>query len=328
MIETRLFPSFKEELPKVEGKVFAITGTTSGTGFVAARTAAELGGEVILLNRKSSRAEGSLAALKEAVPDGNFVPIECDLQDFASVRRAIVDIKSKYSKIYCLANNAGVASLPDKATVDGYDVQMQTNHLAHFLLTAELFPLLQAEADEKGDARIVIHSSNGRLYTPNKRLEEKYLGKNGGNLGGDSDKKLLSGPNWCRYFQSKLANSVFAYALHEKFHAKQSKIRVICCHPGRAETSAGSHMEFEWFVTIIMSAVAPFIRQSSEDGAMGLVLGMMHPKAESGVMYGPANGCKGEAVPNVPPEPYETDPATMEMLWQKSEDATGVKFKI
>lgn len=60
MIETRLFPSFKEELPKVEGKVFAITGTTSGTGFVAARTAAELGGEVILLNRKSSRAEGSL----------------------------------------------------------------------------------------------------------------------------------------------------------------------------------------------------------------------------------------------------------------------------
>ena len=40
-----------------------------------------------------------------------------------------------------LVNNAGVMALPDVVTDDGYDVQMQTNHLSHFLLTSLLWPL-------------------------------------------------------------------------------------------------------------------------------------------------------------------------------------------
>ena len=175
MAKTRWFPEFvKEELPSdVSGKVFVITGTTSGTGFVAAKTAAQLGGEVVMLNRDSSRVADMLDKLKKEVPEGKFVAVECDLQDFSSVRKAIQEIKSKYSKIYCLANNAGIMATPDKATVDGYDTQMQTNHLSHFLITAELLPLLEAEANEAaGDARIVNHSSNARHLTPKHCLEE------------------------------------------------------------------------------------------------------------------------------------------------------------
>ena len=187
---TRLYPKFKAELPNVDGKVFVITGTTSGTGFVAARTAAEKGGTVLLLNRPSPRVTDSLAQLQKAVPQGKFVNIACDLQDFASVRSAIQEIKSKcHGKIYCLANNAGIMATPDRATPDGYDTQMQTNHLSHFLLTAELFSLLQAEAanddDDNGDARIVNHSSIGRSHTAHRGLERQYLERNGGNLGGD-----------------------------------------------------------------------------------------------------------------------------------------------
>jgi len=37
-----------------------------------------------------------------------------------------------------LCNNAGVMALEDQATKEGYDVQMQTNHLSHFLLTREV----------------------------------------------------------------------------------------------------------------------------------------------------------------------------------------------
>ena len=143
---TRLYNKFTKTLPSLEGKTFVITGTTSGTGFVAARTVAEKGGEVVLLNRPSSRATDSLKKLQIAVPNGKFVSIECDLQDFDSVRSAVQEIKSKYTKIYCLANNAGIMATPDAATKDGYDTQMQTNHLSHFLLTAELYPLLEAAA--------------------------------------------------------------------------------------------------------------------------------------------------------------------------------------
>ena len=191
--KTKWFAGFKKQLPRVDGKVFVITGTTSGTGIVAARTVAELGGEVLLLNRKSGRVEESLQRLRRAVPDGKFVNVECDLQNFASVRQAVGEIKAKYQKIYCLCNNAGIMAQPDEATVDGYDTQMQTNHLSHFLLTAELFPLLEAEAKDTGDARIVNHSSMGRDHTQHKGLEEKYFGKNGGNLGGNS----VEGYGWC-----------------------------------------------------------------------------------------------------------------------------------
>ena len=37
------FPQFKESLPSMSSKTVLITGTTSGTGKVAARTVAELG---------------------------------------------------------------------------------------------------------------------------------------------------------------------------------------------------------------------------------------------------------------------------------------------
>ncbi|CAJ1932087.1 unnamed protein product [Cylindrotheca closterium] len=78
--------------------------------------------------------------LQTIYPDATLVPIECDLQSFESVKNAIAEIKSKYSEtgIYCMACNAGIMATPDKATVDGYDTQMQTNHLSHFLLIEEL----------------------------------------------------------------------------------------------------------------------------------------------------------------------------------------------
>ena len=66
----------------------------------------------------------------------------------------------------------------------------------------------------------------------------------------------------------------------------------------------------------------------SEDGAMGLLKGMMHPDAQSGVLYGPKNsGTKGNPVINKPKH-YENDPAAISMLWRTSEAATGVTFSI
>jgi len=321
------FPKFFDTLPRVDGKVFVITGTTSGTGFVAAWSVAKLGGEVLLLNRASQRVKDAMSKLKIMVPDGKFVDVVCDLQDLESVRKAAAEIKSKYKKIYCLSLNAGIMATPDKATKDGYDIQMQTNHLSHFLLAAELYPLLEAEAKETGDARIVTHSSLGRLHTPNSCLEEKYFGKNGGNLGGDSI-KMMGGACFHRYFQTKLANSVFTYGLHEKLKAKNSKVKSLSAHPGASNTNLGEGMTFGCFTDCILAILMPFFAQSSEDGTMGLLKSMVAADAESGVLYGPKNGGpNGPAVAN-PIMPYENDPKAIEMLWKASEEATGVKFNV
>ena len=88
----------------------------------------------------------------------------------------------------------------------GYDTQMQTNHLSHFLLTKELFPLLEKAAKAKGEARVVNHSSSARKM-PSTPLQSKYLGKNGGNLGGNGNSFIFAGARWQRYHQVLLRPS-------------------------------------------------------------------------------------------------------------------------
>ena len=79
-------------------KVVAITGTTSGTGFVCARELAKKGATIILLNRKSERSQSALQQLKESLPEANYDAIDCDLQNLSSVREAIDSIKAKYDE--------------------------------------------------------------------------------------------------------------------------------------------------------------------------------------------------------------------------------------
>jgi short-subunit dehydrogenase len=139
----------------------------------------------------------------------------------------------------------------------------------------------------------------------------------------------MSGPPMHRYAQTKLANSVFSYALHEKLQAKEEykNIRAIAAHPGVADTALFDHMDVGFFMKKIMLPIFKvFMIQSSEDGAMGLVKGMMDSNVESGTLYGPSK-FKGVAVPN-PPKSHETDTQSKEMLWKMSEKAVGVKFDI
>ncbi|MGD1895148.1 MAG: SDR family NAD(P)-dependent oxidoreductase [Cyclobacteriaceae bacterium] len=210
------------------GKVVASTGTSSGTGFVCAREVAKQGATVILLNRKSERAENALRQLQESVPDGKFETIDCDLQNFASVRSAVDSIKAKYDVVDVLVNNAGVMAMKDEATQDGYDVQIQTNVLSHFLITKELFPLMK----KSSEARIVNHSSMARLGGP---LVADYFEQKGGNLGGDGTEEenmSFQGPRWERYHQTNLANATFTYGRKEKLEeANIGSVIPLLAHP-------------------------------------------------------------------------------------------------
>lgn len=313
------------QLPKVlenhgrnlSGKVVAITGTTSGTGHVCAREAAKKGAHVILLNRKSDRSANSLKQLQEAVPNGAFEAVDCDLQNFESVQKAAETIRSKHDVVDILVNNAGVMALKDEATADGYDVQMQTNVLSHFLITKELFPLMK----KSEEARIVNHSSMARLGGP---LQAEYFKKKGGNLGGDGTEEenmSFQGPRWERYHQTKLANAVFTYSLKQKLEeAGISNVIPLLAHPGLAATNlqvtTASEGGMEGDSEMMQQA------QSPEDGAVGIVRCVMDPEAKAGDFFGPTEGWKG--YPDLlPAENLLTDPSNSAINWEGCEKAVG-----
>ena len=301
------------------GKVVAVTGTTSGTGYVCARELAKLGAKVVLLNRSSDRSASSLKSLKEEVPGGSFHSIDCDLQDFESVRNAIEEIKSSYDVVDVLCNNAGVMALPDKATKDGYDVQMQTNCISHFLLTNGLVPLLK-NSDE---ARVVNHTSMARLGSP---LEEKYFEQRGGNLGGDGteeENSSFTGPRWQRYHQTKLANCAFTYGLKSKLEENGiTNIKTMIAHPGLAATS----LQITTAKTGGMDANAGLMNhaQSQEDGATGIIRACCDPEAESGNFYGPQQWTGFPEL--LTPEDSLSDPENIRINWEGCEAAVG-KFE-
>ncbi len=301
-------------------KVVAITGTTSGTGFVCARELAKKGATVILLNRKSERSQSALQRLKESVPEAKFDAIDCDLQNLKSVREAIDEIKSKYAVIDVLVNNAGVMALKDQATVDGYDIQMQTNVISHFLITKELFPLLR----KSNEARIVNHSSMARLGGP---LKMEYFERNGGNLGGDEAEEEtpgFRGPRWERYHQTKLANAVFTYGLKNKLkEANISNIIPLLAHPGLSRTN----LQVTTAEDGGMDAQSEFMNQaqSAEDGATGIIRAAMDPEAQPGNFYGPTAGWTG--YPDlITPEDLLLDESNINVNWEGCEKAVG-KFE-
>ena len=218
-------------------------------------------------------------------------------------------------------------AMEDAATSDGFDVQMQTNHLSHFLLTKELFSALEKAAELRDEARIVNHSSIARF---GKKLNAKYLEKNGGNLGGNGSSMFFGGARWGRYQQTKLANAAFTSCLHEKLQIANPKIKTMVAHPGLATTSlhdttVGDGGMSSWSTGLMMKA-----GQSMEDGAIGIIKCMADPEAKSGTFRGPGSGKMAMKGPVVAfdLEDFYNNQETRDLLWNKSCEAIGETFDI
>ena len=86
--EAKLPSSFRKQLaklPSMMGKVIAITGCTTGTGFCLAQVAARQGAKVLMLNRPSARAEKALNLMKET--GASVAHVDCDLTSFGRCAR-------------------------------------------------------------------------------------------------------------------------------------------------------------------------------------------------------------------------------------------------
>jgi NAD(P)-dependent dehydrogenase (short-subunit alcohol dehydrogenase family) len=115
-------------------RIVLITGASSGIGLAAAVDLARRGDQVVLVGRDPAR----LQAAGDRVRDASGERPELFRADFAvldDVRRVAEKLRAAYDRIDVLANNAGAIVLQPVTTVDGFELSIQANHLAPFLLS-------------------------------------------------------------------------------------------------------------------------------------------------------------------------------------------------
>jgi NAD(P)-dependent dehydrogenase (short-subunit alcohol dehydrogenase family) len=141
---------------KLQGKVALITGASSGIGVETARALKTAGMLVFGAVRNLEKAQ---AALKDDLEPGHLELLKVDMNSLASVRACAGEFPSKSNQLHILVNNAGVMITPEGKTADGFELQFDTNHLAHFLLFQLLKPTLLASATPEFSSRVISLSS-------------------------------------------------------------------------------------------------------------------------------------------------------------------------
>jgi NAD(P)-dependent dehydrogenase (short-subunit alcohol dehydrogenase family) len=139
----------------LDGKTAVITGGNSGIGFETAVALLQQGVHVVITSRDAQRGAAASEAIKARTGRAPEV-MALDLASFAAIRRFADDFSATYDRLDILVLNAGAIIKQRRVSEDGHELQFQSNHLGHFLLTDLLRDRLIASAP----ARVVVVSSD------------------------------------------------------------------------------------------------------------------------------------------------------------------------
>lgn len=258
--------------------------------------------DIIIASRNSTKAERAVSQLR-GLGAGKIESVTLDLSSLDSVRKAAEEIHRRYDGLDGIVNNAGVMQTPEQRTADGFELQLATNHLGHFLLSGLLFDLVKIRTGRIVAVSSIVHK-RGRIHFDDLMLTDNY------------------GPTRA-YAQSKLANLMFAIELDRRLKAAESSVTAIACHPGYAATNLQSTGP-----TGVMRALYRVLNrlfaQSAKSGAVPLVLAAAGTEAKAGAYYGPtgpadARGPVGDAVVI----DAVLDQGAAARLWSESERLVG-----
>jgi NAD(P)-dependent dehydrogenase (short-subunit alcohol dehydrogenase family) len=208
----------------------------------------------------------------------------------------------------------------------GYESQLSTNHLGHFLLTAKLWPALR----NANGARVVNVSSFGHQMAPFNFDDPNFLQR---------DYATLEG-----YGQSKTANNLFTVELDSR--GKTFGVRAYAVHPGAViGTDLGREEPIELFKQIgthdadgnIKPEVAQKLKNVPQGAATTIWCASSDMLDKIGGVYcenadiaeldlGNIEHRYDEPLTQRGVQPYSLNKSNAKQLWKLSEQMTGVTF--
>ncbi len=281
-------------------KIIVVTGATAGIGLAAARALCAQGHQVVAIGRSPARCAQAEESIRAENPAADIRYHLADLSAQSQVRTLAAALRSELPRLDVLINNAGAVASWYTATEDGYELQFALNHLAPFLLTRLLLPLLQASPQ----ARVITTSSashrSGRIHWEDVMLRRHY-------------NPLTA------YEQSKVANVLFSTEFNRR-HASpegspEPRLRAYAADPGLVNTEIGlkgTQGIVRWFWNLRRRG-----GQSPEQGAATAVHLASQPlNGQSSQLYWA--DCRP-----TPPSRYAQRADEAERLWQLSERLCG-----
>ena len=306
----------------LRGKRILVTGVSAGLGVETARALVAHGAHVVGAARDLAKAEGATTDVRKAASTngGFFELIELDLASLKSVRACAHGLLAKGEPFDVIIANAGVMATPFGHTEDGFETQIGTNHLGHFVFVNKIASLIRA------GGRLINLASSGHRFA-NVDLE-------------DPNFERTPYEPFVAYGRSKTANILFAVAFDLRHRGRG--VRAAAVHPGGIKTELSRHMDpahMQAMVDQISKQLAaegkgPFEFKTIPQGAATSIwAGVVASADEIGGRY--CENCHvGEIVPDdriISPisegvRGYALDPVAAEALWRKSEELVGEKF--
>jgi daunorubicin C-13 ketoreductase len=268
------------------GRVYVVTGASSGIGLAAAEALARRGGQLVLVGRDPVRLRAAEARVREIAAVAPLA-IRADFGRFDDVRRLAGQIRDRFASVDALANNAGGLVPRRTLTDDGYEATIQANHLSPFLLTFLLREQLRG-------GRVVNTASNAH----------RWDGLNPDDLHA-ARTRFYSG--WRAYGASKQASILFTVEAIQRW----PDVLSTCYHPGVVRTGFGAGT-----IATLFFRTAPFLTTPVQ-GADTLVWLATVPAQQltPGAYYYRRRRRK--------PAAYATNPALAARLWDASLAAVG-----
>jgi NAD(P)-dependent dehydrogenase (short-subunit alcohol dehydrogenase family) len=271
--------------------VAVITGTTHGIGRITSRELARAGYAVVMLCRDLEAAGKLRSELCALLPRSEIHVVHCDLASLTSVRDCAGALRRDFGNIALLINNAGMVSIRNRRSPDGFELCFATNHLGPYLLTRLLLERMAA---------------GGRIVNVASAIH--YRGRL--DLQSVAAARARYRPTEA-YAQSKLANVMFSLALARRLGGHD--VTVNCLHPGVIATN----LLPRW-----LQLIKPLISRSMFDAERGAQTTLY--LALSAEVAGLSGRYFDEQQRERPAAPLACDVQQQELLWEACERWTGL----